>query len=262
MSVVRRILAVLRFEGKRSLTVLRMIWWTLLAIFPALLLGLIRLNVGLPPSPEPAEVAVYVLCPGVVCMLGVFMWATPWLSSELEGRSWVYLAVRPEGSVSVMLGKYLLAVLWTLPAGLIATTLSCLIIAESETFRLMRVQWQLVILSCIAYSAVFVLIGVLFPKRAMVIGVFYAIVFEVVLASVPAAVNLLTVQYRLRCLFVRWLEWDERSAAGGPLFQAYLGEESAVWHVGVLLTMTAGLLALAAFVLRWKEFTAEAESDV
>jgi len=262
VSLVHRILAVLRFEGKRSLSALRMLWWCLLTMFPAMLLGLIRFNVGRPPSPEPAEIAVYVLCPGVVCMLGVFMWATPWLSSELEGRSWVYLAVRPEGALSVMLGKYLLAVFWTMPAGLIATTLSSLIIAKSEALHLMWAQWGLVILSCVAYAAIFVLIGALFPKRAMVIGVFYAIVFEVVLASVPAAVNLLTVQYRLRCLFVRWLEWDKRDAASGPLFQAYLGEESALWHVGTLLAMTAGFLAVAAFILRWKEFTAEAESDV
>ena len=262
MNVLRGLATVFQFEWKRSLNPVRIVWWMLLTAFPPMLLGMIVLSVGRPPGPEPAEIVVFILCPGVVCMLGVFLWATPWLSSELEGRSWVYPAVRPHGAISVMLGKYLVAVAWTVPSGLIATALSSVIIAESGVFQLIRVQSQLVVLSCAAYAAAFAFIGVLFPKRAMVIGVFYAIVFEVVLASVPAAVNLLTIQYRLRCMFVRWLDWEDRLPDNNPVFQAYLGEESALWHVGILIAMTLGLLGLSAFLLRWKEFTAEAESDV
>jgi hypothetical protein len=262
VNVFQRLSAVFRFEWKRARTVPRVVWWVILTAFPPVLLGLVRFNVGWPPSPEPVELVLYILCPGVVCMLGVFLWATPWLSSELEGRSWVYLAVRPHGALSVLLGKYLVAVTWTVPAGLIAATLGSLIGAETDVFRLIWVQWRLVVLSCLAYAAAFSLIGVLFPKRAMVIGVFYAIVIEVVLASIPAAVNLLTIQYRLRCLFVRWLDWDERLPDTGPLFKAYLGEESAAWHQGVLIAMTIGLLVVSALVLRWREFTAESETDV
>ena len=55
----------------------------------------------------------------------------------------------------------------------------------------------------------FTLIGVVFPKRAMVVGVFYTLAFEVFLAMIPAVVNLLTIQFRLRCLLVRWMNWDE-----------------------------------------------------
>jgi hypothetical protein len=36
--------------------------------------------------------------------------ATPAVSVELERRSWVYLAVRPNGSTAVLIGKYLAAV--------------------------------------------------------------------------------------------------------------------------------------------------------
>lgn len=262
MNVLRRVPAVFAFEWRRTQSPIRVAWWILLATFPPLLLGLIRFSLGRPPEPEPAELVVFILGPGVVCMLGVFLWATPWLSTELEGLSWVYLAVRPQGALAVLLGKYLVAVAWAIPAGLIATALGAAIIAESDVPQLIWVQWRLVVLSCLAYAAVFVLIGVLFPKRAMVLCVFYTIVFEVVLASIPAAVNLLTVQYRLRCLLVRWLGWEERLLDSAPVFRAYFGDQSAAWHVSVLLLQTAIYLGIAALVLRWQEFTQSAATDV
>jgi hypothetical protein len=262
VNVLRRIPAVFAFEWRRTQSTIRIAWWVLLASFPPLLLGLIRINLGRPPDPEPVELVVYILGPGVVCMLGVFLWAAPWLSTELEGQSWVYMAVRPHGALAVLLGKYLVAVAWTIPAALLATAVGALIMADANVLQLIWVQWRLVVLSCLAYAAVFVLIGVLFPKRAMVLGVFYAIVFEVVLASIPAAVNLLTVQYRLRCLLVRWLDWDERLGDEAPLFRAYFGDQSAAWHVSILLLQTLIYLGIAALVLRWKEYTEQAATDV
>ena len=262
MNALGSIPAVVRFEWKRSWTLPRVAWWLVLTALPPGLIGFVVYQAGRPPRVEPAHIVLYVLCPGLVSMLGVFLWATPWLSSELEGRSWVYPAVRPHGGMSVLLGKYLVAVGWTIPVGLISSAVAAVIIAESEVVTAIWVQWRLVVLSCAAYAAAFALIGVLFPKRAMVIGVFYGIVFEVVFASIPAAVNLLTIQYRLRCLLVRWLEWDSDLAGRSPAFQAYFGEESAAWHLGVLLAMTLGLILASIAVLRWKEFTAAAESDV
>jgi hypothetical protein len=84
----------------------------------------------------------------------------------------------------------------------------------------------------------------------MVACVFYTFCSEVILSAVPAAVNLLTIQFRLRCLLVRWMEWDRPLARDNPVFLAYFGEESATWHLLVLIAMSAGMLALGAWVLR------------
>jgi ABC-type transport system involved in multi-copper enzyme maturation permease subunit len=263
VNVIRGISTVFRFEWKRSLTRTRAVWWFLLAMFPPALLLLIVVNQGRPPGYAPAAIVTFVLCPCVVCMLGVFLWATPWISSELEGRSWVYLAVRPGGAWSVLFGKYLVAVTWTLPAGLLASALSVLVIARTDYFNMIWIQWRLVTLSCFAYGAVFTLIGVMFPKRAMVVGVFFTIVFEVVLAWVPAAVNLMTIQFRLRCLLARWLGLDKTMVpSGNPVLLAYFGDESAAWHFSVLMATTIGLLVAAAITVNRREFTAEAETDV
>ena len=263
MNIIQGTSSVFRFEWKRSLTLKRGIWWILLTAFPPALMLLIVATGGRPPSNEPVSIVTYILCPGVVSILGVFLWATPWLSSELEGRSWVYLAVRPGGARAVLFGKYLAAVTWTIPAGLIASTLCVLILASSDWLSLIWIQWRLVVLSCCSYGAVFALIGTLFPKRAMVVGVFFTVLFEVVMALIPAAVNLLTVQFRLRCLFVRWLDWDASILPRRDVvFVAYFGDQSAAWHLGILIAMTLGLLAAAAILVNTREFTAETESDV
>ena len=262
--LLRSIAAVFRFEGRRSMSTTRLLLWTFLACFPPLLLGLVRYNVGLPPAEDflAVPIVVYVLCPGVVSMLGVLLWASPSIASELEGRSWVYPAVRPRGALAVYLGKYLVAVAWTVPAACLAAAAASRIMSPGNWLKLIEVQWPLIGLACVSYGAAYSLVGVLIPKRAMVACVFYTIASEVILSTVPAAVNLLTIQYRLRCLLVRWMQWDQSLARNNPVFREYFGEESAAWHLGVLLALALGMLILGALVLHRKEFTSEAEGDV
>jgi ABC-type transport system involved in multi-copper enzyme maturation permease subunit len=264
MNTLRRIPAVFFFEWRRALTVPRLAWMVALMAFPPLLLALIRLTADSDSDlhREAAAVFIYALSPCVACMMSVFLWATPALSAELEGRSWVYLAVRPHGPLAVLLGKYLVSVSWSIPVGLVSVVLGVIALGIEQPLSMIGVQSVLVVLSCVAYSALFLLAGVIAPNRAMVAGIVYAILFEVVLAMVPAAVNLLTVQYRLRCLLVRWLDMELEWAENSPVLLAYFGDESGLWHTGMLLAMTAGYLVTAAVLLRYREFTAAAETDI
>ncbi len=261
MNTLQRIPAVFVFEWRRALTIPRLSWMIAIAAFPPLLLLLARATAPHPPPPEVVAILVYLLSPCVACMMSVFLLATPALASELEGRSWVYLAVRPHGPLSVLLGKYLVAVSWALPVGLISATLGSLVLGSDNMRQLILVQCGLVCLSCFAYSAVFLLIGVVAPKRAMVMGVVYAVGVEVIAAFIPAAVNMLTIQHRLRCVLVRGMEMDADLADRNPVFLAYFGEESTSWHVGVLLAMTIGYLVAAALILQYREFTSAAETE-
>ncbi len=261
MNSLQRIPAVFFFEWRRSFTIPRIAWMVALMVFPPFLLAVVRSTGQGEPPVEVAAILVYVLSPCMACMMSVFLWATPALSSELEGRSWVYLAVRPHGAWSVLLGKYLVAVSWSIPVGLVSATLGVFAMRIDQSLRVIEVECALAVLSCISYSAVFLLIGVIAPKRAMVAGIIYGVLFEIALALVPAAVNLLTVQYRLRCLLVRWMEMDSTLVTGRPVFSAYFGDESAMWHVSILLAMTLGYLVAAAVLLRYREFTAAAEAD-
>ena len=272
MNAIRGVSAVFRFEWKRSFSVPRMVWWFLLTSFPPALFGMIRLLIDRPSAGSSGAdameftipIGVTILCPGVVCIMGVFLWATPAITSELQGQSWVYLAVRPHGAISVLLGKYLVAVTWTLPAGLIASALSVLILAPEDPGRLVWVQWRLVLLSCLSYAAVFTLIGVVFTRRTLAVGICYVIFVEVFLSMIPAVVNSFTIQFRLRCLFVRWMGWNEPGFSDMPMaqpFQAYFGNESDWWHLGMLLGTTAALLVAATLILGRRQFTTSAETD-
>ncbi len=261
MNTLQRIPAVFLFEWRRALTIPRLAWMVALMAFPPTLLLMIRTAARSDPPWEVAAILVFVLSPCVACMMSVFLWATPVLSAELEGRSWVYLAVRPYGPVAVLLGKYLVSVSWAVPVGLVSASLGAIVIGNEHVFQLVAVECGLATLSCLSYAAVFLLIGVIVPKRAMVAGIVYAVVFEAAAALIPAAVNLFTIQYRLRCLLVRWMDLDAGLVRGNPVFASYFGDESAAWHVAMLLGMTVGYLVAAALLLRFREFTAAAETE-
>ena len=120
---------------------------------------------------------------------------------------------------------------------------------------------RLVCLAGPAYGAVYLVIGTILPRRAIVLAVGYTLVFELVISFVPAVINKLTVQYRLRSLFVRWCELDLTDAKqSSPL--ALIGDEPAGLHVAVLMLMVPALLVAAVTILRSREFSSSSESDV
>ena len=119
--------AVFRFEMQRSMTVWRMAWWAMLVLFPPSIV-FIQKAFGAPTdNSDFMAMMLQVLIPGIVCMLGQLLWATPLLQGEIEGGTWVFLAVRPSGKLNVLLGKYFAAVTWTALAGLAGLTLAVLI---------------------------------------------------------------------------------------------------------------------------------------
>lgn len=244
-------LAVFRFEFNRTLTPIRAVFWIALACFPPAIVGLIRYHAGSTLDPLAVPFILFVLIPEVVCLMGLLLWATPAIHSELEGRTWSYLAVRSGGKGAVLLGKYFTAVAWTALAAWLALTLSVLIAPRVEhALRLWGVIATLIVLSCLAYGALYVLLGVLFLRRAMVVAVGYTFISEFVVGFVPAIINQLTVQYHLRCLMAEWLQWDVLPPGMEELF---FGTASASQHVLILLGATAFLLTAAVLILRRRE---------
>ncbi len=108
--MIPEIWKVFLFEWHRSLTVGRILTWSVLLLVPVSLMGAVLF---LTRSEIPSTflyVATYILVPQVICMLGLLLWATPAIHSELEAKTWVYLAMRPAGKQAILLGKYLVAV--------------------------------------------------------------------------------------------------------------------------------------------------------
>jgi ABC-type transport system involved in multi-copper enzyme maturation permease subunit len=248
------VLDVVRFELARSFTVGRVALWVLLVAFPIVLVGLLRTQIEVDRI-EPWGLAVYLLIPEITCLLGLLLWATPVVSTELEGQTWTYLALRPAGRVTVALGKYVTAIAWTVSAAWIATTGCVLLIGSDQAFRLWSVMSVLATLSCVTHAALFLLIGVLFFRRTMVAAVVYVLVVEFGMSFVPALINKLTINYRLRGLLAGWMQWEQARSQAENVF----GSEPPAVHLVWLAGATCVFLVAAVLWVRRAEYPTQQE---
>lgn len=197
----------MRFELRRSMTLGRMLIWLVLVMFPVAIMGVRRAYVAT-DQVEEWGILLYFLVPEVISLLGLLLWATPIISTEIEGQTWIYLAMRRSGRADVLLGKYLTAVLWSLSAALLSTAICVAMLGTAASVKLWTVMSLLCVLSCFAHASLYVLIGALFFRRTMVSAVFYTLAIEYGLSLVPALANKLTINYRLRGLLADWMEWE------------------------------------------------------
>jgi ABC-type transport system involved in multi-copper enzyme maturation permease subunit len=247
-----------------------MAWWLVLAGFPIFIIGLIRFSVNATMSehdladPTPRELwsgFLFALGPMLVSMLGTMLWVTPALSAELERRSWVYLAVRPNGGTAVLIGKYLAAVTWVVPPVLLGLSVAVPLSGAANGWQIWWTMARLVVLSTPAYAAVYLLLGTIMPRRGMVLAVGYSLLFELVISFVPAVINKLTVHHRLQALLLQWCELDiPPEFMSGAI--SLIGNTPTWQHVAILLLYPPVLLAASVGFLRACEFSSSAESDV
>jgi len=120
--LIRSSLAVFRYEFKKSLSLGPTILWICVIAFPTVLQLLIdQAGNGIPT--EFSGVLLVGTIPGAVCLLTILSSMAPYLNAELEGNTWPYVAVRPQGKTSIMLGKYLVSVTRSIIAGFLAIAL-------------------------------------------------------------------------------------------------------------------------------------------
>ncbi|MDP6468761.1 MAG: hypothetical protein QF918_13520 [Pirellulaceae bacterium] len=257
-----QVLTVIRFEMRRTRTDARAATWLIMVLFPAGLLALYRLeaetNSNFAPPPEQIlGIVLYGLIPQVVCLLGLLLWVAPVLQAELEGRTWIYLAVRPGGKFATIIGKYLNGIAWTASAALLGLTIGMLAgrLHVSQPFRLWCVMACLVCFSCFAYGAAYSVIGTLFHRRAMVVSVAYILIFEVVISNLPALINRFTVQHHLFNLLFRWMDWEPPDDV-----QLLIGTQPAWHHVAALVLYTLVMLTAASLILRWRQYVTSDEN--
>jgi ABC-type transport system involved in multi-copper enzyme maturation permease subunit len=241
--------SVFEFEFRRTLTWQRSLIALALAMFPVFMVCLVQLQGAHLERDDRGELGLFFLIPGVLCVMGLLLWATGIVHSELEEKTWAYLAVRPVGRGTILIGKYLAAVAWTLLCAMTSLILCLGVLAASgDSVAPAPALALLTVISALAYGAVFVLLGVLLPSRAMVAGVAYTAVMEVLVAWLPAAIARFSVMYHLRCLFAQWLlEYPGRH---GPGFDANFFSGMPAWqHLAILLGIIATTLTIAAYIL-------------
>lgn len=261
MILLRGIWASFRYQWSRCWTPSRFVWWLVLAAFPPFVMALTFLvDRDERPPPEVHVQIMFVLIANVTCMLGVFLWTSSAVQSEVDNRGWVYLAVRPYAKLAHVLGSYLMAATWTISAAGVALVVCLFIARPPEPFKLATVLTGLVVLSTLAYAGVYLLLGVLFVKRAMIASVVYTLGIELTLGLLPSTIARLTVQFRLRTLWLLWMGWDGAPPGMEELPIELFGKPPAITHVASLVAVGAIAVGAAAWWVNRREIPIQEES--
>ena len=208
MNIANSTLATTSFEIRRSLTIQRIMFASILAAFPPAMITVI----GLSGHEIPLHDLLILILVSIVAILAQLLWATTNVYSELEAKSWIFLASRPRGRIALFLGKYLSSVLFSFTVCSIAISL-CLILrtyirsTEVNPFLTWLGMLGSAFLGCMTYSAIFSVFGTIFHKRAMVFGAAYIIFSEIVMANVPAIISNFTARFHLQLITAKWVGW-------------------------------------------------------
>jgi ABC-type transport system involved in multi-copper enzyme maturation permease subunit len=258
------LLGVAKYEWERSLTWSRLLGLLLIIAFPVALIATVKTiaDVNSRATPDTKfvifSIVVFVLIPQIATMLSLLLWATPAVNSELEGQTWIYALVRPNGRIILVLGKYLVAVFWSLIGGTVSVSLLVPILQLDRSWDLWWTTMRLLFLASVAYSALYIMIGTFFQRRSMVVAFIYTVVIEGLLSFLPATVNQLTVSYRLRSLFLQWINIKLPADDDNPFMIADLSGE---WHLvlGILIYAVV-CLTISAYWLRRSEYSLQPEA--
>jgi ABC-2 type transport system permease protein len=217
------------FERKRLIASI------LLALAPAIIALLFRMNgnaLGTPPDRFLAEMyGAFVV--GVLLPLAAVVFGTGAFGIDLDEGTIIYLLVKPLRRWTVVLSRYLVAVLATMAVMLPAIILPWLVIGV----RVLPPSTVLAVaigaaVGALLYAALFLPLGIV-SKRALVIGLLYVVVLEeVVSRSIDGARSLSIREFAYAIM--------KASTRGHDPFPAPALSLSTVWVMGTLV-LVAGL---------------------
>lgn len=248
-SLWHAVLGVIRYELSRTLTPVRAVLWLGLMLFPVMLIAATAYLIDERDAEKDYLFLAglqFVLLPEVVTVLSMILWVAPIVNEELESQSWVYAVVRPSGRQAMLLGKYVVAVLWAGSCTTVAALLSSAIAwlmgiqrAAEAGMIVLGLCW----ISAVVHGALFLLIGTLFQRRAMVYALIYSVIVEAILGWLPAVINRFTISFRLRSILLDWLKVDLNELIDEEI--PFLWEFATTKHLSVLLGAATVMILVA-----------------
>jgi ABC-type transport system involved in multi-copper enzyme maturation permease subunit len=200
-------------------------------------------------------IVLFILLPEVITILCMLLWATPIVNAELESQTWVYSVVRPKARWALITGKYLVAVIWTASCTSLSASLAIPLAGMSGAIKVWGTMVGLCWLSAICYGALFMLIGTLIQRRAMVIAFFHAIFVEFILASIPAVINQFTISFRLWSILYNSIDIPAGLVDANFMIQ----DSSTIGNIAVLLAASVFLLSVAIWRIQKAQFRWQSE---
>lgn len=261
MSTLRNSLSLMQFEFRRGWTLGRMTAFWVLALFPPAIVLLVTLTIRAIPQFLP----IVFFLNFISCILALLLWATPNVYAELENRNWIFVTSRPGGRVSLVVGKWLTAVIAAFLVCLVSTTLCWLaIIIRADMLdreglatvgRIWLQSLWIWALACVNYAALFSLIGVLFQRRAMVIATIYTLLNECVMAFVFALISKFSVRYHLVGVSYYLFDWYFPGARPDEEFLEMTILGLPLWaNYAALVLIPAVTLCIASYVIRYRQY--------
>jgi hypothetical protein len=266
MQLINRAIATCNFELRRAISAQRIAVSSVLILFPPVMLSLMISVVKVSNGVfEGTEVLIIFLI-SLICILSLLLWATPNVYSELEGKSWMFIASRPQGRIANVIGKFLASLIFAYAICLTSITI-CVLIASvflpfvSDPVRMWLGLNGVFFLGCVCYSAIFSLIGTIFYRRAMVIGAAYVIGFEAVIGRIPAVIGKLTASYHLQNIGIEWIGSEQLKQNINEVgFLGEIGEFSTWLHLIAVAVITIIALGAACFVIVNREYVTSDET--
>jgi len=187
-------------HGKRWMVV------TVLFALPAVLAMIVRKTASEAPGVGLEFVFAFMFIPQALLPLAALIYASGMIQDEQEEQTLTYLLMRPIPKWSLYVVKLLATLTTTVVLTSLFTALTYVAIYAGSSekgvvFRCIKAM-SIHSLAIIAYCGLFGVMSV-FTKRALILGILYAVIFEGVLANIPISIRLITVIYYARIIAYR-----------------------------------------------------------
>lgn len=237
------------------------------AMLPFLLAYLAPNNVHI-DGHEVFIVCMEFLYVGMLVPLGAIFFATSLLGDEMESRTFPLLLSRPIPRSALIIGKFV-AYATVCTTFFVAATLcvfaACVVALKMplaiEYARFLAAYAVVLTLGVLAYGA-FCLAASTLTKRPVILAIIFVYGWEQLTLIIPGYVRLYTVQAYLKALlpesqFDKWYEEVSGVLDFIAIAQTPIGPVRAVVSLTLIVV---GLLAVASYVVRNKEYAASPES--
>jgi ABC-type transport system involved in multi-copper enzyme maturation permease subunit len=170
--------------------------------------------------------------------------ATDSIGGDREARNLLWLLTRPLGRPAIYLAKFVSVLPWALGLNVGGFALLCLAAGKPGETAL-ALYWPAVLLSSLAFCALFHLFGALF-RHGAIVALVYSFFFEMVLGNMPGNMKRLSVAFYARCMMYKqaqtWGFEPEKASVFNPVSSP---TAAAILLAASVLLVVAGMVVFA-----------------